>query len=62
MKLFKPLALILMTMFTISSSPVKTDDEGHVLVDLWKQYQTADLADKPKTQEGLLVKIKAEAK
>ena len=62
MRLFKPLALTLMTMLFISSTPVKTDGDGHVLTDLWAQYRTANLSDKPKTQEELLVKIKAEAK
>ena len=62
MKLFKSLALLLMTAFILSSSSLPKDKDDHTLVALWKEYYNARLADKPKTQATVLEKIKVEAK
>ena len=62
MKLLKPIAITLMTALIFSaSSPVK-DKEGHVLSDMWKEFYSAQSADKPKTQESALEKIRSAAK
>ena len=62
MKLFKPIALTLMTALILTSSSTPKDKDDHSLVALWKEYYAAEGADKPKTQEGILEKIKKEAK
>lgn len=62
MKLPKPIILALMSIFIMSSSSVSKDKEDHSLVSLWKEYYAATSADRPKTAESVLLKIKAEAK
>ena len=62
MKLFKPIALTLMTALILTSSSTPKDKDDHTLVALWKEYYAAEDADKPKTQESVLEKIKTEAK
>ena len=62
MILLKPIALTLMTALILTSSSTPKDKDGHSLVALWKEYYAAQSADKPKTQEGILEKIKTEAK
>ena len=39
----------------------QTDQDGHVLTALWKQYDAAVKADRPKTEAEVLTKIKEEA-
>lgn len=46
---------------TMNSFANTNDNEGHALLSLWKEYNQADKADKPKTQLEVLEKIKAEA-
>ena len=36
---------------------MKTDKEGHVLVELWKKYNNARLADRPQKESEILDKI-----
>ncbi|MBR5703794.1 MAG: hypothetical protein IKX45_06040 [Bacteroidales bacterium] len=62
MNIFKPIALTLMTALILTSSATPKDKDDHTLVALWKEYYAAESADKPKTQENVLEKIKAEAK
>ena len=62
MNILKPIALTLMTALILTSSSNPKDKDDHSLVALWKEYYTAESADKPKTQEGILEKIKTEAK
>ncbi len=62
MNIFKPIALTLMTALILTSSSNPKDKDDHSLVALWKEYYSAESADKPKTQEGILEKIKKEAK
>ena len=62
MNILKPIALTLMTALILTSSSTPKDKEDHSLVALWKEYYAAQSADKPKTQEDILEKIKAEAK
>ena len=62
MKLLKPIALTLMTALILTSSSSPKDKDDHTLVALWKEYYAAESADKPKTQESVLEKIKTEAK
>ena len=62
MNIFKPIALTLMTALILTSSTTPKDKDDHTLVALWKEYYAAESADKPKTQESVLEKIKAEAK
>ena len=62
MKLFKPIALTLMTALILTSSSTPKDKDDHSLVALWKEYYAAESADKPKTQATILEKIKTEAK
>ncbi len=62
MNIFKTIALTLMTALTLTSSTTPKDKDDHTLVALWKEYYAAEDADKPKTQESILIKIKAEAK
>ena len=62
MKLIKTIALTLMTALILTSSTSPKDKDDHTLVALWKEYYAAESADKPKTQESVLEKIKAEAK
>ncbi|MBQ6761148.1 MAG: hypothetical protein IJP49_00185 [Bacteroidales bacterium] len=38
-----------------------TDQDGHVLTALWKQYEDASKADRPQKEAEILAKIKAEA-
>ena len=38
-----------------------TDQDGHVLTALWKQYEAAAKADRPQTEAEILSKIKTEA-
>lgn len=62
MKLIKTIALTLMTALILTSSSSPKDKDDHTLVALWKEYYAAESADKPKTQESVLEKIKTEAK
>jgi hypothetical protein len=62
MTFFKPLALTLMAALVLTSSSAPKDDDDHTLVSLWKQYYSAEGADKPKTQASILEKIKEEAR
>ena len=62
MNIFKPIALTLITALILTSSSAPKDKDDHTLVALWKEYYAAESADKPKTQESVLEKIKAEAK
>ena len=39
----------------------QTDQDGHVLTALWKQYEEASKADRPQKEAEILTKIKAEA-
>ena len=39
----------------------QTDQDGHVLTALWKQYEEASKADRPQKEAEILSKIKAEA-
>lgn len=58
------LALSIMTIFSTTAStvnPDKTDDEGHSLSSLWKDYYKASRADKPQDEVSALEKIKKEA-
>ena len=36
---------------------MKTDKEGHVLVELWKKYNNARLAERPQKETEILDKI-----
>ena len=47
---------------TMNSIANTNDTEGHVLLSLWKEYDQAQRADKPKTQLEVLGRIKAEAR
>ena len=62
MKILKPLALTILAALVLTSSNTVKDKEDHSLTALWKEYYAAESADKPKTQEDVLVKIKKEAK
>ena len=62
MNILKPIALTLLTALFLTSSSAPKDKDDHTLVALWKEYYAAEDADKPKTQESILIRIKAEAK
>lgn len=62
MNILKPLVLTLLTALILTSSSSPKDKDDHTLVALWKEYYAAEDADKPKTQQSVLEKIKAEAK
>ena len=62
MKLAKAITMTLMTALILTSSSTPKDKDDHTLVSLWKEYYAAESADKPKTQETVLEKIKSEAK
>lgn len=58
------LSLAIMTIFSTTAStvsPDKTDEEGHKLSSLWKDYYKASRADKPQDEVSALEKIKKEA-
>lgn len=61
MKRILVLSLVAFLGGALSLSAQKTDADGYVLTDLWKQYKAAEKADRPKTEAELLSKIKAEA-
>ena len=46
---------------TMTAMPNTNDNHGHVLGSLWKEYDQAVNADKPKTELEVLGRIKAEA-
>ena len=54
--------MTLMTALILTSSSGPKDKDDHTLTGLWKDYYAAEGADKPKTQEAALLKIKEEAK
>ena len=62
MKRIVAVAIALISLIMISSAPVQKDYRGHTLVDLWKTYEKAWRADKPKDAMTALDQIKKEAR
>lgn len=55
-------AALTLNAFMGTNKKQETDNEGHVLASLWKSYNSAAKADRPKQQSEILDKIKEEAK
>ena len=61
LRLFRTALAAVAFLFFTPMMNAQTDQDGHVLTALWKQYEEAVKADRPQKEADLLAKIKTEA-